>query len=184
MSNPSLMPEDHLEAVRREPVLRVGLEGWILESGQHPEIVDGQRISMAIELNFTTHKRIANPTEVEPVTGTTPLNQYQIWPKHVSDGPKIQIFQVFDTILAYTRTPEAGPIEVDGNSSEDRRVLLSIDPYFGRPAPEWMNVELRLNWKVREIHSRQRQTAPYRRVSSTKPHQASTSYILMVSPKT
>ena len=163
--------------------LMVALDGWILDSGQHPPIASHDTVALAIEIGA-----IARSNSTEVAVALPPVRQsdgrtYQVMARVVEVTAHVTIFDVGTLAYAATSTVEKELVinERRAISPGDEFALaitLSIDPYLGRSRPSWFPEHLIRPWIVTDVGRRDAGDANYRAVATTRPHSATTIYQL------
>lgn len=160
------------------------LEGWILDSGQHPEIAQGDRILSALEICTIATRGAAErsletvgPSSGSPVAVTARITD--ITPRITTvniDVPAYAASSMIEKVLG----PNHRHITSVGDQFE-AVVTLGVDPYFGRERPSWMPTDVIRPWVVTRIRRRDTSDQNYRSVTTTAPHSASSTFELVLS---
>ena len=164
----------------------MALDGWILDSGQHPPIAPRDRILSALEIcTFAIVDAVELPLKIaEPPDGSPVAVTARI----IEITPRITLVDIDTDVTAYASTSMIGkalvPAERHPPSVGDQvkaALTLGIDPYLGRHRPSWLPANLIKAWVVTQIRRRDAPHESYRPATTTTPHPASAAYELVIS---
>lgn len=183
MDPSTLTPQPATAFLNGVSPLVVTLDGWILDSGQHPPIAPHDTVELAIEVGAIAR---SNSTEVaaaplpvwQPDTGT-----YRVMARVAEVTKRVTIFDVGTLVYAASSTVEQELVTdrrraISSGDEIALAIALSVDPYLGRRRPSWFPENLIRPWIVTDVGRRDAGDTNYRSVTTTTPHSANTLYRL------